>query len=272
MILADEAPGTHPTVNACSSSLCSLNYQSLISSGIAIVITLLLFFFVVRSLSSGRPTKLQMVFELVLSYIRSMARDTVDEEAVRLVAPLAATVAFFIFVANWLDFLPLKSPIEPANSDLNQTAALAIVVFLVTQFYAVKVSGWKGFFRRFTKPFDMALAVRIVFIPLNLVEELVKPVTLSLRLFGNIFAGVVMVFLLGQLFSAGSAFISPVVSAPVGLAMLILWKAFDVFFVGTIQAFIFMLLTVIYFGQAREGLHGLEEEGHHGASGAHAAA
>jgi F-type H+-transporting ATPase subunit a len=115
----------------------------------------------------------------------------------------------------------------------------------------------------------MATPVRVIFVPLNVIEELVKPVTLSLRLFGNIFAGVVMVFLLGQLFNAGSAFISPVIATPVGLFLLILWKAFDVFFVGTIQAFIFLLLTIIYFGQAREGL---EEEGHHGSSGAHAAA
>lgn len=269
-ILADEAPGTHSTVNFCSSSLCNINYQSLISSGIAIVVTLLVFVFVVRGLRSDRPTKLQLIFELVLSYIRTLTRDTVDEESITLVAPLAATIAFYIFIANWLDFFPLKSPIEPANSDINQTAAMAIVVFLVVEWYAGKVSGWRGFFRRFTKPYDMATPVRIVFVPLNIIEELVKPVTLSLRLFGNIFAGVVMVFLLGQLFNAGSAFISPVVAAPVGLIGLILWKAFDVFFVGTIQAFIFMLLTVIYFGQAREGLHGLEEE-HHGAP-AHASA
>jgi F-type H+-transporting ATPase subunit a len=124
------------------------------------------------------------------------------------------------------------------------------------------VLGVKGFFRKFTKPFEMNIVVRIVFIPLNLIEELVKPVTLSLRLFGNIFAGVVMVFLLGQLYGAGSNAIGHAVFGLAGVALLVVWKFFDVFFVGTIQAFIFMLLTVIYFGQAREGL----EEEHHGAA------
>src|SRR5258708_14278480 len=126
--------------------------------------------------------------------------------------------------------------------------------------YSLRVLGVKGVFRKFSKPFEMNIALRIVFIPLNLSEELVKPVTLSLRLFGNIFAGVVMVFLLGQLFAAGSALIAHAAFGGFSLALLIAWKAFDVFFVGSIQAFIFMLLTVIYFGMAREGL---EEEGHH---------
>jgi F-type H+-transporting ATPase subunit a len=110
--------------------------------------------------------------------------------------------------------------------------------------------------------------VRAVFVPLNIIEELVKPVTLSLRLFGNLFAGVVMVFLLGQLYGAGAAVISHLIYGVFGLFLLIVWKAFDVFFVGSIQAFIFMLLTIIYFEQAREGLH----EAQHGAQEAHAVA
>jgi len=115
----------------------------------------------------------------------------------------------------------------------------------------------------------MNLFVRTVFVPLNVIEELVKPVTLSLRLFGNIFAGVVMVFLLGQLFATGSALLSHAAFGTFGLILLVVWKAFDVFFVGSIQAFIFMLLTIIYFGMAREGL---EEEGHGKAAVAHAEA
>jgi F-type H+-transporting ATPase subunit a len=93
----------------------------------------------------------------------------------------------------------------------------------------------------------MSWAIRLGFLPFNIVEEIQKPVSLALRLFGNIFAGVLMVYLLAQL---------PIVISWFPIAV---WKAFDVFFVGTIQAFIFMLLTLIYFAQAREGL---EEESH----------
>ena len=96
----------------------------------------------------------------------------------------------------------------------------------------------------------MPWAFRIAYMPFNIIEEIVKPITLSLRLFGNIFAGLLMVFLMSQL---------PIFVAWAPVAV---WKAFDVFFIGSLQAFIFMLLTIIYFQQAREGL----EEGEHGPS------
>jgi F-type H+-transporting ATPase subunit a len=118
------------------------------------------------------------------------------------------------------------------------------------QIYSIRILGLRGFLRRFTKPFEMAPVVRALFVPLNVIEELVKPITLSLRLFGNIFAGEVMIFLLTTKFPVWASWIPVVV-----------WKFFDVFFVGSIQAFIFMLLTVIYFGMAREGIE--EMEGHH---------
>jgi F-type H+-transporting ATPase subunit a len=260
-ILAAEAPSSHDAVSLCSNSFCNINYQTLIA--IAIVVTIIVGLVVAAKLRSDRPGKVQMVFELFLDYVRGLVGDTVGEEGTAFIIPLAATIGFYILVANWLDFLPLQKPIEPAASDVNQTAAMGVLVFLAAQAYSLKVLGLRGFLRRFTKPFEMNMIVRIVFIPLNIIEELVKPVTLSLRLFGNIFAGVVMVFLLGQLYGAGSAAIGHLFFGVVGVALLIVWKFFDVFFVGTIQAFIFMLLTVIYFGQAREGLE--EEEHHHGA-------
>lgn len=262
-LLAAEAPGTHPTFGVCGGGgFCNVNTDTLLSSAIAIVITLIVGFAIARNLRSGKPGKLQMIMELFLGYVRGMVRTTVSPEGADFVIPLAATIAFYILIANWLDFFPLHHPVEPANADLNQTAAMGLVVIVVVQWYSVHVQGWRGYFRRFTKPFEMNKFVRTVFVPLNVVEELVKPVTLSLRLFGNIFAGVVMVFLLGQLYGAGASAISHTVYGVFGLALLIVWKAFDVFFVGSIQAFIFMLLTIIYFDHAREGLH-------HDAHGAH---
>jgi F-type H+-transporting ATPase subunit a len=119
------------------------------------------------------------------------------------------------------------------------------------------VLGWRGYLRRFTKPFELPLPVRILFIPLNVVEELVKPITLSLRLFGNIFAGAVMIALIAGAGWALDSF-GPVPHTIISTVFLAAWKAFDVILIGFIQAFIFMLLTVIYFGMAREGL----EHGH----------
>jgi F-type H+-transporting ATPase subunit a len=266
MFLAEAPPGTHPTVSVCSSWYCTFNYDSLLSSAIAIIVTLLVGFAIAYRLQHGVPGKLQLVFEFLIAYVRGLVHDSVGEGG-GFIVPLAMTLGFYILVANWLDFFPLQNPIHPANADLNQTLAMALVVIIVVQAYSIRVLGVRGYFRRFTKPFEMALPIRILFIPLNVIEEVVKPVTLSLRLFGNIFAGALMVYLITSLivFLAG---LIPTGGVPTALGIvfgtlaeggLILWKAFDIFFVGSIQAFIFTLLTIIYFGMAREGL---EEEGH----------
>ena len=266
IFLAEAPPGAHPTISVCGAWYCTLNYDSLLSSAIAIIVTLLVGFLVAYRLSHGVPGKLQMLFEFLIGYVRGLIRDSVGEGG-GFIVPLAMTLGFYILVANWLDFFPLQQPIHPANADLNQTLAIALLVIILVQAYSLRVLGLGGYLRRFTKPFEMALPVRIAFIPLNIVEEVVKPVTLSLRLFGNIFAGALMVYLIGSLitFLAGlipsggvpSAF--GVVFGALAELGLIVWKAFDIFFVGTIQAFIFTLLTIIYFGMAREGL---EDEGH----------
>jgi len=266
IFLAEAPPGTQPTVSVCGSWYCIFNYDSLVSSAVAIVITLIVGFWVAYRLSHGVPGKLQLLFEFLIDYVRGLIRESVGEGG-GFIVPLAMTIGFYILVANWLDFFPLAGPVHPANADLNQTLAIALVVIIIVQGYSLRVLGVGGYFRRFTKPFEMALPIRILFIPLNVIEEIVKPVTLSLRLFGNIFAGTLMVYLLGLLITyvaslvptgvPGSAF--GVVLTPIVEGLLILWKAFDIFFVGSIQAFIFTLLTIIYFGMAREGL---EEEGH----------
>jgi F-type H+-transporting ATPase subunit a len=263
MILADTIPGTHPTIQVCGNAfLCTFNYDTLISSGIAIVLTLGLGFGVAYSLGHGKPRRLQMVLELLLSYIRNLTGEMVSNEAAALVMPIAATIFIFVLFANWLDALPLVQPVEPAAADINLTLAMALAVIVIVQWYSIHVLGFRGYLRRFTKPFELPLAARVLFTPLNIIEEVAKPLSLALRLFGNIFGGLVMVYLLTLAYTAfaGSSVIQTALS-PVWIVLLVAWKVFDVFIIGTIQAFIFMLLTIIYFGMAREGL-----EEHHGAA------
>jgi F-type H+-transporting ATPase subunit a len=251
--LAEEAPGTFPTVEigGCG-NFCTFNYTSLIASGISIVLTIVFVYVVAFALvRPGRPGKFQMIFELLYGYVRGLVRDSTAQDS-NFIVPLAMSIGLYILLANWLDFFPLGviGNLHPANSDLNQTLAMALVVIVVVQAYSLRVLGARGYFRRFTKPLDGSPVLRILFTPLNIIEEIVKPVTLSLRLFGNIFAGGVMVYLITLLLGA-IPLLGPFVIGPFAL---IVWKLFDVFFIGSIQAFIFMLLTVIYFGQAREGL------------------
>jgi F-type H+-transporting ATPase subunit a len=258
-----EPPGTHPTIQVCGNAfLCTFNYDTLISSGIAIVITLAVGLGVAYRLGHGKPGKLQMVLELLLGYIRSLVKEMVADDA-DFVTPIAATIFLFVLFANWLDFFPLEKPFEPAAADINLTIAMALAVIVIVQWYSIHVLGFRGYLRRFTKPFELPLVARVAFVPLNIIEEIAKPLSLALRLFGNIFGGLVMVFLLtlGYVAFAGSSVIQTATS-PIWVLLLVAWKLFDVFLIGTIQAFIFMLLTIIYFGMAREGL----EEEHHGAA------
>lgn len=266
--LAPEAvPGTHPTVSVCSNALlCTFNYDTLISSGLALLVTLAIGFIVVATLRRGTPHKVQMVFEVLIGYVRNLTSETVAEDAA-FIMPLAATIFFFILSANWLDMFPLVAPVEPANADINLTLAMALVVIIIVEWYSVRVLGWKRFFYRYTHPFDAPILMRIVFVPINVITEIAKPLSLALRLFGNIFGGVVVVYLLTLAFRYFATLGGPASAASV-LPVIVLagWKVFDVFVIGTIQAFIFMLLTIIYFGMAREGLH----EEHTTAATAHA--
>ncbi|MDR0359142.1 MAG: F0F1 ATP synthase subunit A [bacterium] len=252
ILLQEQAPGTFPTVEigGCG-NFCTFNYTSLVISGISIVLTIILVYLVAFVLlRPGRPGKFQMIFELLYGYVRGLVRESTAQDA-NFIVPLAMSIGLYILIANWIDFLPLSiANLHPANSDLNQTLAMALVVIVVVQAYSVRVLGVRGYFRRFTKPLDGSPVLRTLFTPLNIIEEIVKPVTLSLRLFGNIFAGGVMVYLITLLLGA-IPLLGPWVVGPFAL---IVWKLFDVFFIGSIQAFIFTLLTVIYFGQAREGL------------------
>ena len=249
---------THPTIG-CGSWWCTFNYDSLISSALAVLVTLVVAFWIRSQLRPGEPGTVQAVYEWGYDLLRGLIKDNVSEDAVFII-PIAMTLFLYILVGNWLEILPLGFfPIlHGANADLNQTLAMGLVVISVVQWYSIRVLGWRGYLRRFTKPFELPLPARIVFIPLNILEEAVKPVTLSLRLFGNIFAGGVMIALIA---SAGwhLEFLGPVPHTIISSIVLGVWKAFDVIFIGFVQAFIFMLLTVIYFGAAREGL----EHSHH---------
>jgi F-type H+-transporting ATPase subunit a len=260
VILRDNSVGTHPTVSLGCGTLCTINYDSVISSALAVVLTVAVGLWIRSQLRSGEPGKVQAVFEWGYDQLRSLIKTNVSEDALFII-PLALTLFLYILIANWIELLPLAifPVLHGANADLNQTLAMALIVIAVVQWYSVRVLGWRGYLRRFTKPFELPLAFRMVFMPFNVLEEVVKPVTLSLRLFGNIFAGAVMIALIAGFGTLALPGIGTVGGTILGTILLAVWKAFDVIFIGFIQAFIFMLLTVIYFGAAREGL----EHEHH---------
>ncbi len=184
-------------------------------------------------MTASVPNKVQVLWELIINWVGDQVEAGMGPKYRRAV-PLGVTIFVLILVCNWVEILPgfwHNTDYLPApTADANLPYALAVTVFVVTNVESLRARGlWryiKGFFAR---PRWLA--------PIRVIEELMKPVTLSLRLFGNIFSGGIMVALL-------LAF--PIYFFPATIALSVVWKLFDMF-IGAIQAFIFALLTIIYY-------------------------
>jgi len=228
----------------------TFNIDTIISTLVAAGLVLLLAILAVRALTRDPdnhvPTKLQLIWEAVVGEVNTQVEDNLGKVH-PYVAPLAVSLFFFILFANWLELVPSELNHETGHllpaptADVNLTYALAAITIVSVWVYGMKQQGVKGYFKHFAEPFP-------VLTPLNILEEITKPITLALRLFGNIFAGGIMLSLIGLI--PIFAFWAPN----------LLWKAFDMF-IGAIQAFIFALLTVLYFAMAGAG-HGDHEEEH----------
>jgi F-type H+-transporting ATPase subunit a len=154
---------------------------------------------------------------------------------------------FFILICNWIELIPteLNSHVHllpSPTADTNLTYAMAIMAMVGVWIFGIRSKGLVGYLKHFLEPYPILL-------PLNIIEELVKPLTLALRLFGNIFAGGIMISLIAVLLPKWVNWLPNII-----------WKLFDTLFLGAIQAFIFALLTVLYFGLAGAG-HDEEEHG-----------
>lgn len=218
------------------------NLDTIISASIAALIVILLAFFVKAKMTSGKPNTVQLYFEVVTVQMRSQIESAIGMRIAPFVLPLAVTLFTYILIVNWFAVLPVQygadgggthELIKPASSDANFTYALAILVFCWYHAAGMRRRGPLRHLGKLVKGHAAGLA------PINIIEEIAKPLSLSLRLFGNLFAGGVMVALI-------ALFPAYVLWAPNAI-----WKAFDMF-IGLIQAFIFALLTILYFSQAME--------------------
>lgn len=183
--------------------------------------------------TSGVPSKVQLVWETLVDWVNGQVKDQVGRVNPFLV-PLAASLFIFILVCNWLELIPSgEHPkyLPAPTADVNLVYALAVVALVGAHVFGLQSKGlhYFGHYKN----------------PMEIITEISKFLSLPLRLFGNIFAGGLMIALLGLL--------------PVWVLWFpnILWKLFDMF-IGALQAFIFALLTIVYWGQ----LGGRGEEGH----------
>jgi F-type H+-transporting ATPase subunit a len=219
----------------------TFNVDTILGTLIAGAVVIGLGLWMRRRVTSKTPNGTQLIFETVTENVQRQVASTMGIQTAPFVVPLAITLFLFLLIANWLAVIPTghhPEYVPPPASDVNLTYALALLVIVWVHVTGVRKKGFRGYYRHLARP-------HWVMIPINLIEEIARPITLALRLFGNIFSGVIMVSLIG-LFPAF------ILWAPN-----VIWKLFDLF-IGLIQAFIFALLTVLYFGSAapdEEGAH-----------------
>ena len=220
-----------------------------------------------RKATSGVPSKPQAFVELVVEFVDSQVKDTFHGDR-RFIAPLALTIFVWVVFMNTMDLLPLDIPSAAVQAvageeaahhtylrwvptaDVNTTFAMSITVFLLIIFYSIKAKGGWGFTKElFTAPFHAhnPVAKIILALPnlfLNVVEYLSKPVSLGMRLFGNMYAGELVFMLIAGLFASWLTFVPGVIFNSV-------WAIFHILII-LLQAFIFMVLTVVYLAMAHE--------------------
>jgi len=224
------------------------------------------FWLAARKATTGVPGKFQSFVEVMIEFVDSQVRDTFHGTS-KLIAPLALTIFCWILLFNIMDIVPVDLlplvakhglglehlKIVP-STDLNITFGLSITVFLIVMFYSFKIKGFGGFtwellthpFGKWMMPFNLLL---------NLIEHLARPVSLGLRLYGNLFAGEVIFLLLAML--GGSFAINSFAGIGGALGQLLLgtvWACFHILVIP-LQAFIFMVLTIVYLSQAHETHH-----------------
>jgi F-type H+-transporting ATPase subunit a len=223
------------------------------------------FWMAARKATSGVPGKFQNFVEVVVEFVDQQVRDTFHGSN-KLIAPLALTIFCWILLFNFMDNVPVDlfpklgeqvgihyMKVVP-STDLNITLGMSITVFLLVMFYSFKIKGIGGFtwellthpFGKWMMPFNLLL---------NLIEHLARPMSLGLRLFGNLFAGE-MIFLLLAVLGGSFAITSLAgIGGVIGQLLLgVVWACFHILVIP-LQAFIFMVLTIVYLAQAHETHH-----------------
>lgn len=230
--------------------------DSLIVSLALGVVFCLWFWAKARKASSGVPSKGQAFVEIVLEFVDGQVKDVFHGDR-RFIGPLALTVFIWVFLMNAMDLLPVDLMPWIAHlfgadhfravptADLNTTFAMSLTVLLLVIFYSFKAKGAGGYMKElFTAPFGPWLAPFNLL--LNVVELLSKPVSLAMRLFGNMYAGELVFMLIAGLFGTGSWLLYGA-----GILGYTAWGIFHILIIS-IQAFIFMVLTVVYISMAQD--------------------
>lgn len=243
----------------------TVNLDTVFFSVLLGVMVLSLFFIASRKVTAGVPGRLQNFVETLLVFADDQVKDCFHGKS-PVIGPLALTIFVWVFTMNFMDILPVD--ILPAlasslgfhhlkvvpTTDLNLTFSMSLSVFVLILFYSIKIKGVKGFTKELSlQPFNHVLAI-----PFNLLLETVtlisRPISLALRLFGNLYAGELIFILIALMTLHGNISTAPISTASLAVTQFILslgWSIFHILVI-TLQAFIFMVLTIVYLSLAHE--------------------
>jgi F-type H+-transporting ATPase subunit a len=246
----------------------TVHFDTIITSVILGVLVLGFLWLIVRKATPGVPSKTQAFAELAIEFVNDQVRSMFHHDY-RIVAPIALTVGLWVVFMNLADLLPvdimawiyanvfhLHAWRTVATADVNTTFALSLSVLGLMIFYSVKIKGLGGWLHElYGAPFGLkplwAAPLLILFnLLFNAIEYISKPLSHSLRLFGNMYAGEIMFLLIAMLAAAGVAS-SGYWSTILGAGFQVIWILFDGF-IALLQAYIFMMLTIAYIAMAHE--------------------
>lgn len=245
----------HLTFLSSGEGFWAVHLDTIFFSIISALIFLFVFRKVAKNATSGVPGKLQCFIEMIVEWVNGLVKDNFHGSR-DFVAPLALTVFCWVFVMNAIDLIPVDFLPQFANlfgihylravpsADISATLGMSICVFFLILFYTVKSKGVSGLVKEYTlHPFN-----HWAFIPVNFVLEtvtlLAKPISLAFRLFGNMYAGELIFILIAVMYMADN-FLLQALGIPLHLA----WAIFHILVI-TLQAFIFMMLTIVYLSIA----------------------
>ena len=202
----------------------TFNEETLIMTWITMAIVILIAFLATRSLKMV-PTGAQNIVEAIIVWLREQVATNLGPKG-DFLCPLIVTLFLFLLVSNWLGLVPFMA--SPTN-DLNTTLGLALLIVIMVHVLGVYMKGMH-YIGHFFKPFP-------IFVIINVIEEIAKPITLAFRLFGNILAGEILIIILLKL-------------VPIWMPIpSVIWLAFSIF-IGGVQAFIFTSLSMAYLANA----------------------
>lgn len=249
-----------------------VNLDTLFFSVVCLLLTLLALRAAARRVTTGVPGRFQAFVEMIVEMVEEQSKSIVHGDRT-FIAPLALTVFVWIFVMNAIDLIPVElfpwlalhlfhiEYLRPLpTADVNGTVGLSFGVLLLMLYYGVKIKGFGGWVHELVcAPFGtsknpiFALLLGIANLGINIIEYVAKTVSLGMRLFGNMYAGELLFFLIALMggfwaWRLDGSLLLAVGHVLAGLA----WWLFHVLIV-TLQAFIFMMLTLVYIGQAHEG-------------------